>query len=157
MTSPVDMQSVSALVFTAAGQRYALPIDRVREVQQIVAFAEVPDETGKVIGMIDIRGEIVPAIDFRMLLGLSPERYTLETPMIVACSSRGPVALVVEAVDTVVDLPTSSAEPLPAIHPLAPRMLGVYRLGDALAFLLDVDALLEQVALLDVARTETDE
>jgi purine-binding chemotaxis protein CheW len=135
------------ITFWAGAQRYALPIDRVREIQQIVAFAEMPDETGLILGMVDVRGEIVPVVDVRTLIGLPREPYTLDTPIMVIRGADGPVALIVDAVDTVVDLPADGAGSAPAMHSLASRILGVHHLHDGLVFVLDADALLEPVEL----------
>jgi purine-binding chemotaxis protein CheW len=147
MIPVADTRALMGITFWAGTQRYALPIDRVREIQQIVAFAEVPDETGLVLGMVDVRGEIVPVVDIRTLIGLPREPYTLDTPMIVMLGAGGPVALIVDAVDTVVDLPAEGAGPAPVMHSLASRILGVHHLDDGLVFVLDADALLEPVEL----------
>jgi purine-binding chemotaxis protein CheW len=147
MIPVADTRALMGITFWAGTQRYALPIDRVREIQQIVAFAEVPDETGLVLGMVDVRGEIVPVVDIRTLIGLPREPYTLDTPMIVMLGADGPVALIVDAVDTVVDLPAEDSGPAPAMHSLASRILGVHHLDDGLVFVLDADALLEPVEL----------
>jgi len=147
MISVADTRALMGITFWAGTQRYALPIDRVREIQQIVAFAELPDETGLVLGMVDVRGEIVPVVDIRTLIGLPREPYTLDTPMIVMLGARGPVALIVDAVDTVIDLPAEGIGPAPAMHSLASRILGVHHLDDGLVFVLDADTLLERVEL----------
>lgn len=157
MATAYDTQLASAVTFRAGPQRYALPIERVREIQKIVAFAEVPDENGTVLGMVDIRGEIVPVVDVRTLIGLPLELHTLETPMIVVRSSVGPVALIVDAVETVVELPAGLAGAAPEMHSLASRVLAVHRLDDELVFLLDIDALLEPVDLPDEGRPAADE
>lgn len=156
MPTTYDTPVAAAVTFRVGPQRYGLPIDRVREIQKIVAFAEVPDENGTVLGMVDVRGEIVPVIDIRRLIGLPLAPYTLDTPMIVVASFAGPVALIVDAVDTVVDLPAGSAGAPPERHSLVSRILGVYRLDDEIVFLLDIDALLEPVDLGDEGRPDTD-
>jgi purine-binding chemotaxis protein CheW len=156
MTTAYDTRLTSAVTFRVGPQRYAFPIERVREIQKIVAYAEVPDESGMVLGMVDVRGEIVPVVDIRSLIGLPLEPYTLETPMVVVGSSAGPVALIVDAVESVVDLSTDPAD-APEMHSLASRVLGVHRLGDELIFLLDIDALLEPVELPEQGRSAAHE
>ena len=91
---PLDAEETAAVdtcdmiervvAFFLGGQRYALPIERVREIQQIVAFSEVPAGGAGVVGMVNLRGLVIPAIDMRRLVGLEPRAYTLETPMIIA-------------------------------------------------------------------------
>jgi purine-binding chemotaxis protein CheW len=157
MPATYDTPLSTAVTFRAGQQRYALPIERVREIQKIVAFAEVPDDNGMVTGMVDIRGEIVPVVDVRSLLGLPNAPYTLDTPMVVVSSGFGPVALVVDAVDAVIAISSDEAAAVPEMHSLASRTLGVHRADDELVLLLDIDALLEPVDLPREGRSQGDE
>jgi purine-binding chemotaxis protein CheW len=139
-----------AVAFFLDGQRYALPIDRVNEIQQIVAFSEVPRDVSAVVGMVNLRGRVIPAVDMRTLVGLPSEPYTLETPMIIVESRGQVVALVVDEVQDVLDLPFECMQEAPPLHALASRMLGVCRLPDGLLNLLDIDALLTGDAIGEV-------
>lgn len=134
-----------AVAFMLAGQRYALPIVRVQEIQQIVALSEVPGGGSGVIGMINLRGSVIPAIDLRRLVGLPTAEYTLETPMIICHVGDRLVALVVDEVLDVIELSDEIMQETPQMHSLASKMLGVARLPDGLLYLLDVDALLAPV------------
>jgi purine-binding chemotaxis protein CheW len=114
------------------GQRYALPIERVQEIQQIVAFSEVPGGSSGVVGMINLRGHVIPAVDMRRLLGIAPQEYTLDTPMIICRVDGQLVALVADEVQDVVELPEGSIQDAPAMHALSSKMLGVARMDDGL-------------------------
>ena len=133
-----------AVAFSLDGQRYALPLADVQEIQHLVAFSGGATD-GAVLGMIDLRGEIVPAVDMRMLFGLPMASFTLETPMVVCRSSRGLVALLVDGVDDVLLLNDECILEPPALHELAPKMLGVARLDSGLVYLLDLNAVLKDV------------
>ena len=136
-----------AVVFHLGAQRYGIPIDRVNEIQQIVAFSDVPADGLGVVGMINLRGDVIPAIDVRQLVGMEERAYTLETPMIVARSGTHVVALIVDAVQDVVELPGGCLQEASPMHALSSKMIGVCRLDDGLVYLLDVDRLLAQVLL----------
>lgn len=130
------------VVFYLAGQRYALPIDRVQEIQQIVAFSEVPGGGLGVVGMVNLRGHVIPAVDVRALVGLPRQEYTLETPMII-CRVRGHlIALCVDEVEDVVELPEGCLQAAPPMHALAGKMVGVARLESGLIYVIDLDLLL---------------
>jgi purine-binding chemotaxis protein CheW len=89
-----------------------------------------------------MRGHVIPAIDLRRLVGLPPEEYSLETPMII-CRMRGQLAaLIVDQVEDVVDLPEGSLQAAPPMHALSSKMIGVVRMPDGLIYLLDVEQLL---------------
>lgn len=147
MTQCLDTQAATAVTFRAGPQRYALTVDRVREVQQIVSFADAPAGDGLVLGVIDVRGESVPVVDVRALIGLPSVVRNLDTPMIVTRGPVGSVALLIDAVETVVTLSAEEAEPAPPLHPLASRISAVHRVSGELVFVLDLEALLRPVGL----------
>ncbi len=156
---PLDLEAASAVseasadavpligsgrmvVFYLEGQRYAFPIDRVQEIQQIVAYTGVPDPSGVVLGMVTLRGSVVPLLDLRSLVGLPRRDFTLETPMIICRHSGSLVAIVVDEVEDVSALPPGSLQAPSKLHSLADRMLGVCRTEGGLVFLLDLARLL---------------
>jgi purine-binding chemotaxis protein CheW len=131
-----------AVAFFLGGQRYALPIDRVQEIQQIVAFAEVPGAGSSVVGMVNLRGRVIPVVDLRRLLAMTVQDFTLDTPMIICRIREQLVALVADEVQDVIELPGGCLQDPPAMHALASKMLGVARMDDGLIYLLDIDQLL---------------
>lgn len=130
------------VVFHLAGQRYAVPIESVQEIQQIVAFAEIPVGFDGVIGMINLRGRVIPAFDMRVMLGIATQEFHVDTPMIICRSDDQLVAFVVDEVEDVVVLPEGSLSAPPRQHALSGRMIGVCRMDMDLIYLLDVDKLL---------------
>ena len=129
------------LTFFLGGQRYALPIERVREIQQIVAFSEVPSGGSAVVGMVNLRGQVIPAVDMRRLVGLELRAYTLETPMVITDVRGEVLALIVDEVQDVFEVPPDCLQDSPAMHQLSANMLGVARMSDGLVYVLDIDAL----------------
>jgi purine-binding chemotaxis protein CheW len=133
------------VAFYLGGQRYALPIERVQEIQQIVAFSEVPSGGSGVVGMVNLRGNVIPAVDLRVIVGLPREVYSLETPMII-CRLKGQlVALVVDEVQDVLELPEGCLQEAPPMHALSAKMIGVARLGDGLVYVLELEQMLAGV------------
>ncbi len=130
------------VVFFLGGQRYALPIGAVQEIQQIVAFSEVPSGGMGIVGMINLRGHVIPAVDLRQMVGLPAEEYRLETPMVICRFRAQLVALVVDEVQDVMILPEGCLQGAPPMHALSSKMLGVARLSDGLVYVLDLDLLL---------------
>lgn len=142
---PLGIEKIVA--FHLGTQRYALPIDQVQEIQQIVAFADMPDRSGVVLGMVNLRGRVIPAVDLRMLVGMPAQEYSLETPMVICRVGGGLAALMVDDVDDVIELPEGCMQPAPKMHSLASRMFGVCQLEQGMVFVLDVERLMELVSL----------
>ncbi len=135
-----------AIAFFLGEQRYAFPIARVQEIQQIVAFSEVPSGGGGLAGMVNLRGTVIPAVDLRRVIGMPPLDYTVETPMIICrIAADHLVAVVVDEVQDVIDVPAANVQAAPSVHALASSMLGVARMPEGLVCVLDVDAVLAPV------------
>ena len=60
------------LLFGLAGERYAAPMDRVAEVDRVAALTPTPNTPDFVLGVANVRGQIVPAFELRRLFGLPP-------------------------------------------------------------------------------------
>jgi purine-binding chemotaxis protein CheW len=149
-----DERATQAVVFHLGPQRYGFPIEHVNEIQQIVAFSDVPASGLGVVGMVNLRGEVIPAVDVRLLVGMEPLAYSLETPMIITRSGVHLVALVVDDVEDVVDLPKGCLQDVSPMHALSSKMIGVCSLADGLVYLLDVDRLLAHGLLGEEAEDE---
>jgi purine-binding chemotaxis protein CheW len=128
------------VVFRLGDQYYAFPLQCVREIQQIVAFSEVPT-SGGVVGMVNLRGQVIPALDVRRLVGIAARDYRLETPMVIAEVDGRKMALIVDEVQDVIEVPPEGLQEAPALHRLSAVMLGVARVDDRLAYVLDIDRL----------------
>jgi len=136
-----------ALTFRLGEQLFGLPIETVQEIQQIVELMPIPDASPALVGLLDVRGLVVPAIDLRTLLGLERREYTLDTPMIFCRVHGQVVCLVVDAVEDVVEVPTGCMQPPTSLYALADKMLGVCRLAQGLVMMFDLERLVPDEAL----------
>ena len=66
-----------------AEERFAVPVERVREILQVQPVARMPNAPPYFLGMIDVRGQGVPVVDLRLKLGLDADRETENTRIIV--------------------------------------------------------------------------
>jgi len=133
------------VVFKLESQRYGLPIEKVQEIQQIVEFSRVPGADSSLIGMMNLRGQVIPVLDMRALIGLPAKSYHIDTPMIICHAKDALVSLVVDEVEDVLLIPPGALAPAPAVHNLSERLLGVCRMDGEMIFLFDVDRLVTSV------------
>jgi purine-binding chemotaxis protein CheW len=114
----------------------------VQEVQEVIRFQEmtrVPLAADAVEGLINLRGQIVAAIDMRTQLGLPP-RDAGSLPMnVVVRTNDGPVSLLVDEIGDVVEVDPDTYESRPETVQGRARELisGVYKLPDRLLLILD--------------------
>jgi len=123
---------------------FGIEIQRVQEVIRPQELTIVPLSPGVVDGLINLRGQIVTAIDLRRRLDL-PERPPDEAPMnIVLPSSAGVVSLLVDRVGEVVEVDDASFEAPPdTLRGVAKTMIrGAYKLPDTLLMVLNIDRVL---------------
>jgi purine-binding chemotaxis protein CheW len=91
----------SVILLRLEGHEYALPLGHVVEVVRMAALAPVPDAPRHVLGLLDLRGRVVPVLDLRRRLGLAPAEPGLSTPIcVVEAGGRG-FGLVADAVTDV--------------------------------------------------------
>lgn len=116
----------------------------VREVQEVIRFQEmtrVPLAADAVQGLINLRGQIVTAIDMRRQLEL-PDRGEGKLPMnVVVRTDDGPVSLLVDEIGDVVEVDPEAHERRPETVQGAARELitGVYKLPGRLLLILDTE------------------
>jgi purine-binding chemotaxis protein CheW len=100
-------------------------------------LAEVPTAPPTLLGVFNLRGEIVPLFDTAALLGLGSVTATSHATVVE--TALGPAGLVASAIPEAVTLaePTGTAE--------TPGTVATYTVGSRLAALIDVDTLLSPV------------
>jgi purine-binding chemotaxis protein CheW len=143
----IEIALTQAVMFTMEGQLFALPIEAVQEIQQIVEFTAVRGTAPALVGVIDLRGSVVPLIDLRVLLGIAERPYHLETPLVFARLGERLVALIVDEVHDVIDLTGTQLQAPSRLYALADHLIGVARRSDGLLFVLDPDGLVPAEAL----------
>ena len=135
--------------FTLDDCTFGIEVMNVQEVIRYQEMTSVPLASPMVRGLINLRGQIVTAIDMRARLGLPP-RPNGELPMnVVVRTADGVVSLLVDEIGDVVEVDERSYERAPETMALAFRELvpGVYKLEASLLLLLDA----EQIAALGPA------
>jgi purine-binding chemotaxis protein CheW len=123
---------------------FGVEVERVQEVVRHQPMTRVPLAPAVVGGLINLRGQIVTAIDLRCLLGL-PARPDGKAPMnVVLRSEDGAVSLLVDEIDDVIDIDNEVFETAPETvnGPARDLILGVYKLDGRLLLSLNVNAML---------------
>ena len=128
-------------------QRYAFPIQSVREIVVLGAVTPVPRTAEYVAGVANLRGTIIPVIDLRRLFGLPAEAAPRRT-VVLAVGDRT-MGCSVDAVDQVVRLADEAVQPAPKTlaDGAPPYVRGFARHGEGILVILDADELLEPAHL----------
>ena len=135
--------------FRVADMFMGIELTRVQELLRYQEMTSVPLAPPAIEGLINLRGQIVTALDVRRILGLPAVEFKDTLPMnIVIQSEGGPVSLLVDEICDVLDVPPEASTPLPENMPAAYRELieGVYQLDCGLLLILNSERVLETAA-----------
>lgn len=130
--------------FTLGDALYGLEVHRVQEVLRPREATRVPLARANIRGLINLRGQIVMAVDLRLCLGLAPAPEGRPPMNLVLRTDDGPVSFLVDAAQDVVDVDLSTFEPPPAnlVGPRRDLIRGTYLYAGRLLYVLDADAVL---------------
>ncbi|WNG16972.1 chemotaxis protein CheW [Cystobacter fuscus] len=142
------------LGFSLAGETYAIELLRIREIIEHVPITRVPGMPSAVLGVINLRGRVVPVVDLAVKMGLGPRPITRWTCFVVVEAmmdgERTTLGLLADSVSEVLDLAPDDVEPPPAFGTRAPvdYLRGMGRQEQRFILLLDLDRMLSSAELL---------
>lgn len=143
------------LTFTLAGEEYAVDILAVREIRGWSRVTRIPQTPAYVLGVLNLRGAIVPIMDLRLRFGLERESYGDDTVMIIVAIAERLFGIVVDAVSDVVDIEPAAVKPVPDMGTVVDTryLKGLATHAERMVMLLDVEKLMrpEDVETLDAA------
>jgi len=143
--SATDARQV--LTFNLAGETYGVDILRVQEIRGWSPVTRIPKTPKHVLGVLNLRGSIVPIVDLRVRFGLERAEFTPLTVIIVLSidspAGRREFGLVVDAVSDVVDLSAEAMRETPSLggKSNAEFIGGLATVDERMLILLNVDGL----------------
>jgi len=139
-----DDPVVEYLAFMLASEEYAVKVEDVKEIIRGQSITAVPRTPEFVIGIISLRGVILPVFDIKKRLGLEGGGSRKTARIIVVADNYGLQGIKVDKVTGVVKLRKSAVEPPPAVigGVEAEYLNGIGRIGDRLLILFNTDKVL---------------
>lgn len=125
---------IELLCFRLANEEYAIDIRDLNEIIKVVDITEVPKTPHYILGIISLRGTIMPLFDLRLRLGLETKENDRNTRIIIVSDGDRNIGMVVDRVTEVVRLKEGSLEPPPILlnNVDADLLKGVGRFGERL-------------------------
>lgn len=135
------------VVFRLEKEEYAIPIELVREVVRVADVTRVPHAPNHIRGVMNLRGRILPIVEIRTRLDLTPAVLTPASRVVVVEVAGRIVGLLVDAVGQVARVGESliAAPPDEVRSAGAEAVTGVARVGNRLLVLLDLNRVLSAV------------
>ncbi|MBI1839904.1 MAG: purine-binding chemotaxis protein CheW [Verrucomicrobia bacterium] len=106
------------LTFTLGEESYGIGVLKVREIIRVPDITSVPQMPDYVKGVMNLRGKVIPVADLRVKFRLSNIQNTERTCVVVVqvqqpSGSQPLIGLIVDAVEEVVNIPSTDIEPTP--------------------------------------------
>jgi len=101
--------------FVVGGERFAVDISDIHEINRYEHINRMPEMPGNVLGVIDLRGMVIPVIDLGSKLGIPGGEVNRDTRIIIVGCSGDKIGIIVDAVSEVLRVPDDSLEKPPSI------------------------------------------
>jgi purine-binding chemotaxis protein CheW len=135
------------LTFVLGNETYGVDILRVQEIRGWSAVTKIPHAPPHVLGVLNLRGSIVPIVDLRMRFALERVEYTAVTVIIVVsvngATGRRDFGVVVDGVSDVMDVNWAEVRPAPELGSQSATdvIRGLVTGAERMVVLLDIDRL----------------
>jgi purine-binding chemotaxis protein CheW len=112
-------ETLQYLTFKLGDEIFATEVAKVREVLDMTAIAKIPRTPDFMSGVINLRGSVVPVVDFRLCFGMTKTESTRNTCIVVVevmvDGESTVIGALADSVEEVVDLEASQIQPPPRI------------------------------------------
>ncbi len=156
MTDSDRDKAQSFVVFRLGGEGYALEVMRVQEVLDVPAMTEVPGSPKSLLGVINLRGHVVPVYDLRIPFGLREKAKPVRAPSVLIVETEPGndsrvTGLLVDRVSDVLEFSPEEVQPSPhlGLGKTTPYVRGLIRHQDGFLLVLDVDRVFSALSSLN--------
>lgn len=151
-----DVQSNMFLTFNLGKESYGIEIRYVTEIIVMQEITTVPDMPEFIIGVINLRGNVISIMDIRKRFKLESKEYNDRTCIIVVDINNIMVGLVVDTVSEVLNIPEEEVDPPPQTHSgiKSNYIMGMGKTGKQVRILLDIGKILYEEELEQVQQMQ---
>jgi purine-binding chemotaxis protein CheW len=138
------MSDRTFLQFRVANSIYGVPVTSVIEIIRIVAFQPIPNPAPDLLGMVNVRGRVIPVFDLCRTLGVGDRPLSLRMYIVIADVEGEALGVVVDDVQDVVSVPAEQYQISRAIGGGDSFTAGVARVASDLLTVLNLAPLLDR-------------
>jgi len=163
MQATHDISSQQYVTFSLGEELFGVEVTRTREILSLTPVTKVPQTPDYLLGVINLRGQVVPVVDMRIKLGLPKGQETEDTCIIVVEVQFDGEAIVVgalaDAVREVLEIRMDQIEPPPRLGTRLKTefLTGMGKVDEQFIILLNIDRVFnsEDLAIVqDVGQTD---
>jgi len=149
MVKQAISEQLQYVVFTLHHEKYGINVMQVQEVLREIEVSPVPGAPEFVLGIINLRGNVVSVIDARTRFAIAPKAYDDKTRIIVTRVHQQMRGILVDSVAEVVNVMRSEIEAAPnAGHSKTSQFIeGIVSKDDSILIVVDLDKLINSNAI----------
>lgn len=153
MMEPQNMQDPASLsgeielvVFCSGEQSFSLDIRHVREIRGQSAVTPLPHAPEEVLGVMNLRGAVIPVFDLSSCFGLGPTVPDQRNVIMIAMNDTRTIGLLVQSVSEIVSIPYSSIQDAPTVvgGPGQSHISGLVQLAEGMSRVIDLPDLIQR-------------
>ena len=132
-------RSCQLIVFSLDERYYALDLSVMERAERMVEVTPLPQAPEIVVGVIDVRGRIIPVLNIRKRFHLPERPAALTDQLLITRTARRTMAFTVDAVCGVVEHPEQEIIEPASVLPGIEYVKGVVKFADGMIFIHDLD------------------
>ena len=144
VTHSDDLEVIQLVGLKLGDEEYAIDVLKIQEIIRTVEITSVPRTDSFVLGVMNLRGKVIPVIDLRVRFSLDKMDFDKETRIIVVKFETENIGFVVDEVTEVIRINKKMVEPTPPLVGSVGQeyILGICKYSDRLIILLDIDSVI---------------
>lgn len=137
--------SIQMVIFKLNNEEFAVEVASVEAIIKLQAITKVPHAPDFVMGVTNLRGNIVPVIDLKKRLNLPESKTGEETRIVVALLQDSKVGMIVDAVSQVTEIDDTQIEAAPQYSTSIDTSFirGIVKVEQELVIMLDLERVFE--------------
>ena len=143
----IDQEKIQYIVVKIGGEQYGLNISYVDNIVRMQKITRVPKAPHYYVGVINLRGEIVPVMSVRRKMGLEDDVYTNKSRIIILkLENLGLIGIIVDEVKEVINLGESDIDRnVSNANRRADANNGIGKDGDELVSIFEISSIVGEV------------
>jgi purine-binding chemotaxis protein CheW len=133
------------VLFAIEGQRYAVPLSAVERVARAVEITPLPNSAPSILGVVNVRGRVVPVVDLRRRFGWPTRDVELSDEMLILHTAARRLALLVDEVLAVIAYDRAAMVAAAQVAPHLGSVQSLIKLPDGLVLVQDPEQLLADI------------
>ncbi|HNX23198.1 MAG TPA: chemotaxis protein CheW [Spirochaetota bacterium] len=144
------------VTFKIDSETYGIDVNRVQEIIGIVPISHIPNSPDYLMGVINLRGRVVPVLDVRIKFKMDTKNYDASTVILIVEFKDTSTGLIVDSVSDVIDIPADSIHDYSGTDSKikSGSINYIASFNDDLILILDLDKMIDEEEILNAGNDQ---